>query len=98
MTPSLGALVMGTMVGIFALIKFLFRRARGKRVLTIGAMSHFQRPADDDVHPADLRRPRQQVKADPPAASSLDSVKKALDEIDEALAEMASPQQLRTPL
>lgn len=90
--------VMVTIVGALALIKFLFRRTYRKRVLAFGAMRRSQPPANG-VRPLDLsRRPRQRVETDPGPASSLDSVKKALDEIDEALVEMTSSRQLRTPL
>jgi len=85
------AVVMVTVVGALALIRFLFRRTYRKRVLTFDAMRR-SRPIDLSL------RPRQQVEADSGVASNLDSVKKALDEIDEALAEMTSSRELRMPL
>jgi hypothetical protein len=92
-------LVVPVMVVVaLGLIKFLFRRTYAKRVLAFGAM-RLSQPPPDYVRPVDFSwPPRNQVEADPSAASSLESVKKALDTIEEAVAEMASSRQLRSSL
>jgi hypothetical protein len=89
------SVVMVMVVLALGLIKFLFRRTYAKRVLAFGAM-RLSQPPPDYVCPVDLSwPPRNQIDADPGAASSLESVKKALDTIEEAAAEMASSRQLR---
>jgi hypothetical protein len=86
-TRSLDApsLVMGMVLVVLALglVKFLFRRRYAKPVLAFGPMRLSQPPT------------RNQVEADPAPA---ESVKKALDTIEEAVAEMTSSRQLRLPL
>ncbi|HMC28903.1 MAG TPA: hypothetical protein VKM56_14025 [Verrucomicrobiae bacterium] len=92
------SLVIVMVVVALGLIKFLFRRTYAKRVLAFGAM-RLSQPPPDYACPVDLALPlRNQVEADPNAASSLESVKKALDTIEEAVAEMTSSRQLRSPL
>jgi hypothetical protein len=91
---SLEALSVVIVMAVVALglIEFLFRRRYAERVLAFGAMRHLQRPADY-VRPVDLPMPsRNQVEANPETASSLIAVKKALDTIAEAEAEMSSRQ------
>src|SRR5215831_12437570 len=74
------------------LIEFLFERSYAKGVFS--AMRS-KRP-QDYLRPLDLSsRPENQVEADPGAASFANSVKKALDVIEEAVAEIASSRQLR---
>jgi hypothetical protein len=82
------------LVGL-ALIEFLFERSYAKRVFSFSAMRS-KRP-QDYLRPLDLSsRPENQVEADPSVASCANSVKKALDVIEEAVAEMASSPQPRT--
>jgi hypothetical protein len=103
MTGSLVALSAVMVLVALGLVKFLFRRTYAKRVLALGAMRRSQRPPDA-VRPVDLplldlsSGLRNQVEAEPSVASSLESVKKALDTIEEAVAEMAPSRQLRTRL
>jgi hypothetical protein len=76
------------------LIEFLFERSYAKRVFSAMRSKHPQ----DYLHQLDLSsRPENQVEADPGAASCANSVKKALDVIEEAVAEMASSRQPQTP-
>jgi hypothetical protein len=76
------------------LIEFLFERSYAKRVFSA---KRSKRP-QDYLRPLDLSsRPENQVEADPGAASCANPVKKALDVIEEAVAEMASSRQLRMP-
>ena len=76
------------------LIEFLFERAYAKRVSAMRS----KRP-QDYLRPLDLSsRPENQVEADPGVASCASSVKKALDVIEEAVAEMDSSRQLQTSL
>jgi hypothetical protein len=91
-TMSLDALsvVMVIVVAALGLISFLLRRTYAKRVLAFGA-THLSQPPIDNVRPVLSWPPRNQVEADPSA-----SVKKALDTIEEAVAEMASSRQLRS--
>jgi hypothetical protein len=99
-TRSLDTLsvVMVMVVVALGLTKLLFRRTYAKRVLAFGAM-HLSQPPPDYLRPVDLSWPlRNQVDADPGAASSLESVQKALDTIEEAVAEMSSSRQLRSSL
>ena len=92
------SLVIVMVVVALGLIKFLFRRTYAKRVLAFGAM-RLSQPPPDYACPVDSSWPlRNQVEADPNAASSLESVKKALDTIEEAVAEMTSSRQLRSSL
>lgn len=93
-TRSLDALwlVMAVVVVVLGLIKFLFRRTYAKPapVLAFGP--------PDDVLPVDSSwLPPNPVEANPGSASGLESVKKALDTIEEAVADMASSRQLPTP-
>ena len=75
------------------LIEFLFGRLYAKRVSAMRS----KRP-QDYLCPLDLSlRPENQVEADPGVASCANSVKKALDVINEAVAGMASSRQPRTP-
>ena len=75
------------------LIEFLFGRLHAKRVSAMRS----KRP-QDYLRPLDLSsRPENQVEADPGVASCANSVKKALDVINEAVAGMASSRQPRTP-
>jgi hypothetical protein len=74
--------------------KFLFRRTRAERALALEGLGRSRRPSTV-VRPMDLTHRR--IDADPSPVSSLQSVKKALDEIDGALAEMTSSRQVRTP-
>jgi hypothetical protein len=91
------AMVMVLVVVALGLIEFLFRRTYSKRVLAFGAM-RLSQPPPDHVRPIDLPWPaRNQVEPDPSAASSLESVKKTLDAIEEAVADMASSRRLRRP-
>jgi hypothetical protein len=91
------SVVMVMVVAALGLIKSLFRRTYAKRVLAFAAMRRSQRPSEH-LRPVDLSwRPPNQVEADSDAASSLRSVKKAVEEIEEAVAEMASSRQLLTP-
>jgi hypothetical protein len=77
------------------LIEFLFGRLHAKRVFS--AMRS-KRP-QDYLRPLDLSsRPETQVEVDLGAASCANSVKKALDVIEETVAEMASSRQPRTSL
>jgi hypothetical protein len=77
------------------LIEFLFERSYAKRVFSA---KRSKRP-QDYLRPLDLSsRPENQVEADPGAASCANSVKKALDVIEEAVAEMASSRQPQTLL
>jgi hypothetical protein len=90
-------MAMVMLMGVVALgfINFLFRRTYAKRVLAFGAM-RLSQPPPDYARPLDLSwPPRNQVEADASAASTLESVKKALETIEEAAAEMASSRQLR---
>jgi hypothetical protein len=93
------AAVMVMVVVALGLIKFLLRRAYAKRVLAFAAMGRSQQPPDYvpllDLSVGDRGN---QVEADPDVAPGLKSVKQAVDEIKEAVAEMASSRQLRTPL
>ena len=76
------------------LIESLFERAYAKRVSAMRS----KRP-QDYLCPLDLSlRPENQVEADPGVASCANSVKKALDVIEEAVAEMDSSRQLQTSL
>jgi hypothetical protein len=91
------SVVMVMVVAALGLVKFLFRRTYAKRVLAFGA-THLSHPPPDDVRPVHLSWPlRNQVEADRSAASTLESVKKALDTIEEAVADMA-PSRRRSPL
>jgi flagellar biosynthesis/type III secretory pathway M-ring protein FliF/YscJ len=92
------SVVMVMVVMALGLIKFLFRRTYAKRVLAFAAMRLSQRPPDY-VGRVDLSWPlRNQIEADPGAASSQESVKKALDSIEEAVVEMAFSRQLGSSL
>jgi hypothetical protein len=86
------AAVMVIAVVALGLIKFLLRGAYAKRISAFAAMDRSQRPPDYPpirLSPP-LSRPQNQVESNTGAASSLDeSVKKALDTIEEAVAEMA---------
>jgi hypothetical protein len=75
------------------LIEFLFERAYAKRVSAMRSkrLQHYLRPLDLSS------RPENQVEADPGVASCANSVKKALDVIEETVVEIASSRQLRTP-
>jgi hypothetical protein len=98
-TRSLDTLsvVLVTLLVALGLAKFLFRRTYAKRVLAFGAM-RLSQPPPDYPRPVDLSWPlRNQVETDPGEASSLESVKKALSTIEEAVGEMSS-RQLRRPL
>jgi hypothetical protein len=83
-------IVMVVVVVGLGLIEFLFGRAYAERVLAFSAMRRSQcRP--DYVRPVDLSSRREnQLEADPGAVSSAKSVKKALDTIEEAVAELTS--------
>jgi hypothetical protein len=71
------------------LIEFLFGRLHAKHVSAMRS----KRP-QDYLRPLDLSsRPENQVEADPGVASCANSVKKALDVIEEAVAEMDSSRQ-----
>jgi len=75
------------------LIEFLFGRLYAKRVSAMRS----KRP-QDYLRPLDLSsRPEDQVEANPGVASCANSVKKALDVINEAVVGMASSRQPRTP-
>jgi len=94
-TRSLGALwvamAMVMAVVAFGLIDFLFRRTYAKRVLAFGARRLQPRP--DYPRLVDLSwPPANQVEADTGVASSLESVKKALGTIEEAVGEISSRQ------
>jgi hypothetical protein len=93
-TRSLDTLsvVLVMLVVALGLTKFLFRRTYAKRVLAFGAM-RLSQPQPDFVRPVDLSWPlRDQVEAD----SSLESVKKALSTIEEAVGDMSSRQLRRS--
>jgi hypothetical protein len=93
-TRSLDTLSVAMVMVVVALglTKFLFRRTYAKRVLAFGAMRLSQTPPDF-VPPVDLSWPlRNQVEAD----SSLESVKKALSTIEEAVGDMSSRQMRRS--
>jgi hypothetical protein len=76
------------------LIEFMFERSYAKHF----SAKRSKRP-QDYLRPLDLSsRPENQVEADPGAASFANSVKKALDVIEEAVAEMASSRQPQTLL
>ena len=76
------------------LIEFLFGRLYAKRVSAMRS----KRP-QDYLRPLDLSsRPENQVEADSGAALCANSVKKAVDVIEEAVAEMASSRQPQTQL
>ena len=94
-TRSLGALwvamAMVMAVVAFGLIDFLFRRTYAKRVLAFGARR--LQPPPDYPRLVDLSwSPANQVEADTGVASSLESVKKALGTIEEAVGEISSRQ------
>jgi hypothetical protein len=90
------SVVLVMLVVALGLTKFLFRRTYAKRVLAFGAM-RLSQPEPDFVRPVDLSWPlRNQVEADPDAASSLESVKKALSTIEEAVGDMSSRQLRRS--
>ena len=75
------------------LIEFMFERSYAKHF----SAKRSKRP-QDYLRPLDLSsRLENQVEADPGAASCANPVKKALDVIEEAVAEMASSRQLRMP-
>ena len=90
---ALGAL---TVAMVVLLIEFLFRRTYAKRVVASRAM-RLSEPPPDYVPPVDLSL-RNQVEAYPSAASSLESVKKSIETIEEVVAEMTSSRQLRSHL
>jgi hypothetical protein len=90
---ALGAL---TVAMVVLLIEFLFRRTYAKRVVASRAMRLLE-PPPDYVPPVDLSL-RNQVEAYPSAASSLESVKKSIETIEEVVAEMTSSRQLRSHL
>ena len=78
------------------LIEFLFWHLHAKRAFS--AMRRSQR-RQDYLRPLDLSsRPENQVEADSGAALCANSVKKAIDVIEEAVAEMASSRQPQTQL
>jgi hypothetical protein len=93
LTRSLDAMALVIMVVLaLGLIGFPFRRRYAKPDLAFGAMRRLQRPSDY-VRPVDLPTPsRNQVEVGPKAA-----VKKVLETIAEAKAEMSASRQLRTP-
>jgi hypothetical protein len=97
-SPDALSVVPVMVVVTLGLIKFLFRRTYAKRVLAFGAVRLAQTPPDY-VRPLDISwAPRNQVEADPSAASGLESVKKALSTIEETVAEMVSSRELRNSL
>ena len=74
------------------LIEFLFWHLHAKRAFS--AMRRSQR-RQDYLRPLDLSsRPENQVEADPSVASCANSVKKALDVIEEAVATVRAPHRL----
>jgi hypothetical protein len=81
---TLSVVIVMVVVGL-GIIEFLFGRTYAERVLAFSAMRRSQCPPDY-VRPVDLSSRREnQLEADPGAA-----VKKALDTIEEAVAELAS--------
>jgi hypothetical protein len=69
-------------------------------VVAIGLVGEFRssQASTNYVRPLELSwQPANQLEAVPDAASGLDSVKKALDTIEEAAAEIVSSRQLRSP-
>jgi hypothetical protein len=94
-TRSLGALwvamAMVMAVVAFGLVDFLFRRTYAKRVLAFGARR--LQPPPDYPRLVNLSwPPPNQFEADTGVASSLESVKKALGTIEEAVGEISSRQ------
>jgi hypothetical protein len=85
---TLTIVIVMVVVGLgLGLVEFLFGRSYAKRVLAFSAMRRSQRP-QDYLRLLDLSsRQKNQVEADPGAASCANSVKKALDAIEEAAAE-----------
>ncbi len=89
--------VLSMIMVVLGLIKFLFRHTYAQPVLTF----HQPRllPPPDHVRPVDFSwPPPNQVEADPDVASSLESVKKALDTVEENVAEIDCSRQLRRRL
>jgi hypothetical protein len=93
--PSMVLVTMAVVA--LGLDKFLSRRAYAKKGLAFGTRG-FQQPPDHERPPSLSWQPPNEIEADPAAASILNSVKKTLDMIAEAQAEMASSRQFRTPL
>ena len=87
-------MVMPLVVVALGLFRFLFRRTYAKRLLAFGALRLRPPP-----HYLRLVEPlsRNEVDPDPGAASSLESVKKTIGTIQEAVGEMSS-RQLGRPL
>jgi hypothetical protein len=95
MTRSLDALSLSMVIAILALglIKLLLRRTYAKRVLAFGAMR--LAPPAEHMRPVQLSLPSRNFVDIDSSAASLLSVKKAIDTIEEAVAEMPFSRQLR---